>query len=382
MFIRPGFVVVIVGCTLTSLSTIIVTLRYYCRYFLMGSVGATDHLMLTALILTWGNTVLNYYQDDMSRLTRPSAFKDPVSCHSSSFVIMSSSLTYFQDKRPQSETAVRGTLITWYVYRMSYGVALCFVKLSILFFYRAIASHATFRRLVYVTITFVCLYTVGITIAGAFQCETPSASWDTTSYLSQFDGKPGRTKPKVKCYNPNMLWTFAAAANLFTDIVILLLPVPTLLALRVPMSKRLALIGIFSVGIMAIIASCVRMWVMALWSESPQNAARFGTDLLLWGQVETNSGIISASVPFLRLIFRSRHKEAEEMRVVTPPKHTPTDNKPLKVDTLANFSGPDHGPNGSPVWQPFITVPVSLSSGSRGSGMLESQGPVEPHTTV
>ncbi|KAF2242957.1 hypothetical protein BU26DRAFT_570373 [Trematosphaeria pertusa] len=369
MFIRPGFVVVIVGITLTSLSTIVVAMRYYCRWYRMGIIGATDHLMMVALILTWGNTVVNYYQDETSRKFRPSYFRRP-------------------DKRPQFETALRGTLITWYVYRLTYGVALCFVKLSILFFYRAIASHRAFRRMVYYTIGFVVLYTVGSTIAAAFQCENPAHSWDTSGYLAQFDGNPKTKKPHFKCYDPTKLWVFTAAINLFTDVLILLLPIPTLLGLRVPMTKRLALIGIFSVGIMAIVASCVRMWVMALWSESPQNSARFGADLLLWGQVETNSGIISASVPFLRLFFRRNDRREPEKGVapaprkeISPPKPVHTDNKPLQIDSMAFFGpgedGEDTGPNGSPGWKPFITVPASLSS--RGSGMLE---PTNAHTTV
>lgn len=268
-------------------------------------------------------------------------------------------------------------------------MALCFVKLSILFFYRAIASHRTFRRMVYFTIGFVILYTFGSTMAAAFQCENPAHSFDTTGYLAQFDGNPKTRKPHFKCYDPTKLWLFTAATNLFTDVLIMLLPIPTLLGLRVPMSKRLALIGIFSVGIMAIVASCVRMWVMALWSESPQNSAAFGADLLLWGQVETNSGIISASVPFLRLFFRgrdhSRDREPEKngiaparRREISPPKPLDTDNKPLEIDSMAFFEGDDErGPNGSPQWKPFITVPASLSS--RGSGMLE---PTHPLATV
>ncbi|KAF2113430.1 hypothetical protein BDV96DRAFT_613815 [Lophiotrema nucula] len=368
-FIRPGFVVVIVGMTLTSLSTIVVALRYYCRYFRMGTLGATDHLMFVALFLTWGNTVINYYQDSTSSKFRPSQFRNP-------------------ENRPFLEIHLRGTLVTWWIYRIMYTVALCFVKLSILFFYRAIASHQTFRRLVHVTIAFVCFYTFGATIASIFQCENPSDAWNTESYLSQFDRKPGRVY--LKCYNPVTLWVFTSAFNLFSDVVILLLPIPTLLSLRVPMNKRLALIGIFSVGIMAIVASCVRMWVMALWSESPQNSAKFGADLLLWGQVETNSGIISASVPFLRLIFRGREtpssREIEERkRGISPPRivvqgqEADEKNKPLEIESMKFFEAEDADPNGSPIWKPFITVPASLSSGSRGSAMLE---PTHPHQTV
>jgi hypothetical protein len=165
------------------------------------------------------------------------------------------------------EASLRGNLIAWWVYRMSYVVALCFIKLSILFFYRAIASNRTFRRYVNATIAFVCLYTFAATIASIFQCENPSNSWSTAGYLAQFDRNPNTKRPNVKCYDPVKLWVVSAAANLLSDIVIMLLPIPALLSLRVPMSKRLALIGIFSIGIMAIVASSVRMWVMFLWAE-------------------------------------------------------------------------------------------------------------------
>ena len=63
--------------------------------------------------MTWGNTVVNYYQDDTSRKFRPSFFDEP-------------------DKKAEIAEALRGTLLTWYVYRLTYGVGLCFVKLSIL----------------------------------------------------------------------------------------------------------------------------------------------------------------------------------------------------------------------------------------------------------
>ncbi|KAF2275614.1 uncharacterized protein EI97DRAFT_360239, partial [Westerdykella ornata] len=371
-YFRPGFVVVIVGCTLTGLSTIVVGLRYYCRFWRMGTLGVTDHLMLTAVVLTWGNTVVNYYQDDTSRRFRPTAFRDPA-------------------KRPKIEAALRGTLITWYIYRITYTIALLFVKLSILFFYRAIASQVTFRRLVNATITLLILYTFSVTIASIFQCENPSDAWSTAAYISQFDGVPGRA-PRPKCFEPTRLWAATAAVNLFSDVVILLLPIPTLLSLRVPMNKRLALIGIFSIGIMAVAASCVRLWVMALWAESPYNSARFGADLLLWGQVETNSGIVSASVPFLRLVFRGRRRRREDTeeegdkRAWVSPRlegnpeaggeggGSEGSGARKMVGSMEFFDaekgddGGVAGGKGSPLWEGFITVPASLgSSASRDS---------------
>jgi hypothetical protein len=280
---------------------------------------------------------------------------------------------------------------------MSYIFALGFVKLSILFFYRAIASQRTFRRLVHATMAFVSMYTVAAVLASAFQCQHPSNSWSTKGYFAQFDGNPKTKPPKVKCFDPVRLWCFSTAANLLTDVVILLLPLPALLSLRVPMSKRIALIGIFSVGMVAIVASSVRVWVLMLWSMSPAAAARYGTDLLLWGQVETNSGIVSASVPFLRLLFKSRKKEERgvmERRVVDmgPPKPMGRDDLAQtilpEIETYHFFEDEKEREKEKEkekeleagMWNPFITVPESLSSGSRGSTRLE---PVQrPHSTL
>jgi hypothetical protein len=173
-----------------------------------------------------------------------------------------------QEKREMFLVALRGSLIAWWLYRMMYIIALGFVKLSILYFYRAIASDRTFRRFVNATICFVSMYTLGAALASAFQCRNPSDAWATAGYLAQFDRNPKTKPPKVQCFDPIKLWVFSSVANLTSDIFIMLLPIPALLSLRVPMSKRLALIGIFSIGIMAIVASSVRMWVMMLWAQS------------------------------------------------------------------------------------------------------------------
>lgn len=218
--------------------------------------------------------------------------------------------------------------------------------------------------------------------AAIFQCQDVKSAWNTDGYFSQFDDKRYKDPdaPKgmtLKCFDPMPLWIFTGAANLLSDVIILLLPIPALLSLRVPMSKRLALIGIFSVGIMAIVASSVRMWVMMLWAESAINSARFGPDLLLWGQVETNAGIISASIPFLRLLFQRNKKEERgfTQRRVESPKQPD-----LKDEEFGFFNADEKAEKeGDPNWGPFITVPASLASTSRGSTSLD---PTPPRATV
>jgi len=139
------------------------------------------------------------------------------------------------------------------------------------------------------------------------------------------------------------------------------------------------------VGVLAIVASSIRMRVMVLWAASPWNSAIYGADLLLWGQVEINSGIISASVPFLRLLFK-RKERAERLaggrkvaEIASPKVGRKPQIEPLEMDTIALF--PEHGDGGGrdaeKGWTPFITVPASL-----GERSWESVGtlPVSPKT--
>lgn len=272
---------------------------------------------------------------------------------------------------------VRGIMITWWLYRMVYVAALCFVKLSILYFFKTIASHRTLRHVVNGTIIFISLYSFGAVMAAVFQCRKPSDAYNTDAYFSQFDAVPDPNAPKTQCYDPTTLFTFTAALNLFSDVIILLIPIPTLASLSIPLRQRLALIGIFSVGVLAIVASSIRMRVMVLWASSPWNSAIYGADLLLWGQVEVNSGIISASVPFLRLLFK-RKERAERLasgrkvvEIVSPRAGRKPQLEPLEMDTIALFpkqgaDGVSRGDEekGKAGWNPFITVPAGMGERS------------------
>jgi len=109
----------------------------------------------------------------------------------------------------------------------------------------------------------------------------------------------------LHCYNPNPFWLFNAIYNLVTDVIIWTLPIlffwnlPTM-----PLRRRLELIAIFSVGIMAVIASALRLYTTIFWLSDYKQQGLTTADLLMWSQVEQHVGLISASIPFLRPLFR------------------------------------------------------------------------------
>jgi hypothetical protein len=68
--------------------------------------------------------------------------------------------------------------------------------------------------------------------------------------------------------------------------------------------RRIELVSIFSLGIMAIIGSAARLRVLVLWLSDFVHQGENSANLMIWSQVEQNVGIIAGSVPFLRPIFR------------------------------------------------------------------------------
>src|SRR5690348_14465583 len=70
------------------------------------------------------------------------------------------------------------------------------------------------------------------------------------------------------------------------------------------MRRRLELLATFSVGLLAVVASAVRLRVMLLWLSGFIDQGMNTSNILIWSQVEQNTGIIAGSLPFLRPIFR------------------------------------------------------------------------------
>ncbi|KAF2113071.1 hypothetical protein BDV96DRAFT_497053 [Lophiotrema nucula] len=216
---------------------------------------------------------------------------------------------------PRALVSMAGTLLTWVIYRPLYILTLSLVKLSILTFYRTLVppfavwrSLRFFRFTAHALIVFTILYTISTIAASIFQCTPISAAYSVLASLSQLLNH--QNIPRPHCYNPTPLWVFSAVFNFATDVVILVLPVPVILSLQqMPRQKKISLLCMFSVGTIAIAASEVRMWILVLWSKDVKSRSKFGTDLLTWGQIEVNCGIVSASVTFLRPLVKRAREE-------------------------------------------------------------------------
>lgn len=102
-------------------------------------------------------------------------------------------------------------------------------------FYYRIFTVPLFRRIVVIFIVFTVAWVIGITIALGLVCTPLRHFWEPSV--------PGT------CVDLVAFTYFTNISNLVTDILIFLLPVPLIWRLQLPFTRRLALVGVFSIGL-------------------------------------------------------------------------------------------------------------------------------------
>ncbi|KAK6530326.1 hypothetical protein TWF694_003683 [Orbilia ellipsospora] len=245
-----------------------VGLRFYCRMFLIRKIGLDDWLILVGLALAWVLGILNYFH-----------------------------VSFGTGKHIETITfdALIPTLKYWYAYQLVYPLVLCTIKMSILAFYKGISPQKGYQIAIWATIGLVAAYTIAIEFVYMFECPKPSMSWSVTF--------------PTGCMNLSVLYYTSASVNILTDIIILLLPIPILFTLKIQSRKRIALIGIFFIGSIAVIASISRIWALWLY-QNTKDVSYDAIFILLFSNVEINFAIITACAPALRPLFKGVFKSS------------------------------------------------------------------------
>lgn len=163
-------------------------------------------------------------------------------------------------------------------------------------------------------LTIILIGGASMIFAAVFTCYPVSDAWSFKVFEGGFYGIHA-----TQCYNPVPFWLFNAGYNLVTDVMIWTLPILFFLNLQtMVLRRRLELVGIFSVGLLAIVASAVRLRIMVLWLSDFVHQGENTANLLIWSQMEQNTGIIAASIPFLRPLFRKALTKARSREQPSP----------------------------------------------------------------
>ncbi|KAI1387685.1 uncharacterized protein F4822DRAFT_430431 [Hypoxylon trugodes] len=251
------------------LDIVVVALRFATRLTYKVKLGLDDYIIIPALIFSLGMcavTILEVKIADVGHHLAVLAVREPDS------------------------------LITWakmgYAIEEIYCVAVALPKLSILASYLRIFTARSYRIATYM----IGYIIVGTAIAGILtsllSCRPFYARWN-------LDLAP------THCINIVRFWTGINVPSIATNIMMLILPWPTIWGLQIDKKQKIALSGIFVLASGGMVASIIRLITTLQMKAMTDDGTWKSADIELWSVVESSSYLIAACLPVLRPIYIS-----------------------------------------------------------------------------
>lgn len=191
----------------------------------------------------------------------------------------------------------------FYVAESFYLVVLALTKISLLCFFLRVFPNRVFRWATFATIALVSVSTTVLVFLQIFQCVPVRYIWERIK---------GNFGPH-SCLDINKLAYTAAAFSITEDVIILLLPLPSLIRLNVNLRTKIGIILMFSLGILILITSCVRLRSLVLFARSG-NPTWDSSDALIWTSFEVAISLLVTSLPALRAVLNKFVRDLTEAR--------------------------------------------------------------------
>lgn len=123
------------------------------------------------------------------------------------------------------------------------------IKSSVVLSYRRVfTAHVLIQRLTTALLVFLALQTIAFIVAGGMQCTIRSwARWWQDWTIEN------------NCTSAVLVWVGFSVTDVFTDLVLLLLPIPPVIHLHMKKSKKVAAIGMLVLGSLSTAIGLARM---------------------------------------------------------------------------------------------------------------------------
>lgn len=182
------------------------------------------------------------------------------------------------------------------------------VKIAILLLYCKIFTLSWFiwsARFV----GFLCIcYTLGTILAAFLVCQPLPYYWDTAI--------------QGHCGNEFLSYILTGSINIATDVMVLVLPIPSLVRLEMTLYKKLILIGTFACGLFTCIIGALRLRsiVMVDFNDYTYSIA----DAMTYSTLEPALAIVLACIPTLRPLLPARTSQANSSASATKWRFHPS----------------------------------------------------------
>ncbi|KAI1125167.1 hypothetical protein F5Y10DRAFT_247808 [Nemania abortiva] len=258
--------IIVVALVSTAFATIALVLRIWARNFQRFGMMADDWLMIVALIFTYGTLVITILGAKAGAGTHVWAL------------------------HPQDVANVFRLL---YSYTFIYAGSVAFTKLSILLFYRRLFERGS--KWFHVRLAFAAFFSIGYLLSiwsvAAALCQPTEFFW--TMFLGA----------KGKCLDINASFLTLTVLNLVADLLVLVVPIPEILALKMTTKKKIGVCGVMLLGGLVCVVSAVRIWAFYQFTVEV-DITWVQANVFLLSSVEPAFGIVSACLPSLRPLYR------------------------------------------------------------------------------
>ncbi|KAF2018438.1 hypothetical protein BU24DRAFT_170900 [Aaosphaeria arxii CBS 175.79] len=294
------------SCVFIVLSTAFVALRYWARYLTHTKFGIEDVLIPFAWLAEVGLCITGIVMVETAGTGRHLAY---VVTQDESMII-----EHF-----------KGTMLC----EILHFPAVAIPKLCVVILYLRIFTEKWARRATWMLIYVIGATWLSYTIATMFQCVPFAFNWN-------------KNIPGGRCFNVKAFATSSSVPNIVTDVAVLVLPVKTIMELKISKGRRWGLMCIFLTGGIGIVASIARTVVFG--RVDPLDDPTFKTvELITWTIVEPGLYLFAACAlsfkPLFRMVARGLHLD----RLVTSTRTTYAGRKTGKGRTIGVPASDDGG---------------------------------------
>ena len=180
-------------------------------------------------------------------------------------------------------------------------IALANIKMSLVFYYRRIFSVSrTFNLLSIAFLILLVVWEISFFLGFTLACNShPEAQWNSLQEFAQY------------CKPLGSLALAYGWSDFSMDVIVFVFPIPPILKLQMPLSRKIKILVLFALGAMAIAFSLVRA---VLFTElvASFNSASFDEDMintnnLYWNNIETGLALCTANLAVLYSLRQRIH---------------------------------------------------------------------------
>ncbi|KAK7974120.1 hypothetical protein PG989_015968 [Apiospora arundinis] len=181
-------------------------------------------------------------------------------------------------------------LWTWfYICQILWAFNILALKISILCLYLRLFPGRRFRHVCTAALALLTVSSLLLIALDVFQCNPISAAWTLQHGEAQ-------------CLDLTIVALSNAVVNIVTEIAILIIPLPTLIKLKLSLRQKVEVIGLLSLGALVILVAVLRIPSLQTL-KTLTDATYTNAPVFVWTCVEAMVAHLCVAAPAIKLIF-------------------------------------------------------------------------------